>query len=209
MISLTQRNYQNHFFLILHCCHCFSLLHSTLVFCQTAATVYERDQTWPKFVLKNWTQVTFRSSSRPTSVGFHKCVSVCAQFKSCTYTQREKKAKTTTTYRKRKEKALDNTIDFPTMVSESGKLENTMMHGAHKGPTNCSFVFENTPRFERLCHQSIREPNCDRFCLAVICRASKSSNLTFFFLVFLSAASAGISRVVVSHMLHSEGIKKE
>ena len=47
----------------------------------------------------------------------------------------------------KKETTLDNTIAFSTMDSESGKLESTMMHTAHNGLTNCSFVLENTPLF--------------------------------------------------------------
>lgn len=69
-------------------------------------------------------------------------VCVCVRSVQKLHEHSERKPKTTTTYGKRKEKALDNTIDFPTMVSESGKLETTMMHGAHKGPTNCSFVLK-------------------------------------------------------------------
>lgn len=59
------------------------------------------------------------------------------------------------------------------MVSESGKLESTMMHTAHNGLTNCSFVSENTPLFYRFCHHSARKTHCDILCVAVICLASR------------------------------------
>lgn len=70
------------------------------------------------------------------------CVCKQTHFKGCT-------KKTQNPQKTTKKQALNSTIAFPTMVSEPGKLESTMMHRAHNGLTNCSFVSENTPLFYR------------------------------------------------------------
>ena len=54
-------------------------------------------------------------------------------------------------------KALDGTIAFPTMVSESGKLESTVMNRAHNGLTNISFVSKIKPLFKCFGHHSAGE----------------------------------------------------
>lgn len=97
------------------------------------------------------TQVTFKSTPPPQKkknllkcLCECVCMCVCKQthFKGCT-------KKTQNPQKTTKKQALNSTIAFPTMVSEPGKLESTMMHRAHNGLTNCSFVSENTPLFYR------------------------------------------------------------
>lgn len=124
------------------------------------------------------------------SVFVCKCVCVCVRshFKSSTHTKNREN--------KKNKQALNNTIAFPTMVSESGKLESTMMHTAHNGLTNRSFVSENTPLFYRFCHHSARKTHCDILCVAVICLASRvhtKSNIIlkkYFFISFRCSYSA-------------------
>ena len=69
------------------------------------------------------------------------CVCVCAQRRPISKAAGEREQDTKPTENKTKKQALNGgTIAFPTMVSESGKLESTMMHAAHNGLAKCSFV---------------------------------------------------------------------
>lgn len=86
-------------------------------------------------------------------VRVHGCVCVCIHVCEQTHFKgREKKDDTKPTdnnnnNKQKKNPALDSTIAFLSKVSERGKLESTIMHGAHNGLTNCSFVSENTTPF--------------------------------------------------------------
>lgn len=115
------------------------------------------------------------------------------------------KAENNNNLRKKKRESTRQHNRFPHNGFWVWEIRNNNDARSAQRPDKLLICVENALRFERLCHQSIREPNCDRFCLAVIRRASKSSNRTLIFL----AAPAWISRVVVSHVLHSVGIKKE
>lgn len=114
------------------------------------------------------------------------CVFTQTHLKSCTHTHTQKPHKTQKKQQKNKHSTAQ--LHFLTMLSESGKLESTMMHRAHNGLTNCSFVSENAPLFERFCHHSVRETHSDRLCVAVICRVIRvhvKCNIIFQFLYWL------------------------
>lgn len=121
--------------------HITSTVHCPRCFCQATTVSHERSSELAQICVKGSTdkrrlrlssQKDWKKKERTKTKTLHKCV----------YADPFQKPHTHGHTQKTKKQALDNTIAFPTMVSESVKLESTMMHTAHNDLTNCSFCLK-------------------------------------------------------------------